>query len=76
MIAWAVEWSAVKDLNLKKPMKLPVGKQIVPLHADLKDLFNSKEYKYAVNQKMKKYSFKLDIEKYKKFKERGVSHEA
>lgn len=76
MIAWAVEWGAVKDLNIKKPMKWPVGKQIVPLHPDLKDLFNSKEYQYAVNQKMKKYRFKLDIEKYKKFKERGVSHEA
>ena len=76
MIAWAVEYGAVKDLNIKKPMKWPVGKQIVPLHPDLKDLFNSKEYKYAVNQKMKKYSFKLDIEKYKKFKERGILHEA
>ena len=64
------------DLNLKKPIKWSVGKQIVPLHQDLKNLFNSKEYKNAVYQKMKKYNFKLDIQKYEKIKDRGVIHEA
>ena len=75
-IAWAIEWGAVMDLNLKKPIKWSVGKQIVPLHQDLKNLFNSKEYKNAVYQKMKKYNFKLDIQKYEKIKDRGVIHEA
>ena len=64
------------DLNSNKSLNWFVGKQIVPLHPDLKDLFNSKEYKNTVNQKMKKYKFKLDIEKYNKIKERGVLHEA
>jgi len=76
MIAWAIEWGAVTDLNSNKSLNWFVGKQIVPLHPDLKDLFNSKEYKNTVNQKMKKYKFKLDIEKYNKIKERGVLHEA
>jgi hypothetical protein len=64
------------ELNSDKPVKWQVGKQIVPVHQDLKDLFNSKEYKNTVNQKMKKYKFKLNIEKYNKIKEKGVLHEA
>ncbi|MEJ2544806.1 MAG: hypothetical protein P8Y99_12135 [Calditrichaceae bacterium] len=75
-IAWAIEWGTVVELNSDKPVKWQVGKQIVPLHQDLKDLFNSKEYKNTVNQKMKKYKFKLNIEKYNKIKEKGVLHEA
>lgn len=76
VVAWAIEWGIVYDLETDKSLEWPVGKQIVPLHPDLKKLFNSKEYNNYVKEKMKNYKFNIDIEKYKKIKERGVLHEA
>lgn len=75
VMAWAMEWDAVYDLNLNKPAKWHVGKQMVPLNTDLKGLFNSREYKNIVKKRMKEYNFKLDIEKYNDIKERGVVDE-
>lgn len=73
IVAWAIELGAVYDLIEEKPLKWVIGKQVVPLSNDLNDLFNSKEYKNVVKQKMNTYKFKLDVDEYNHVKnKRGI----
>jgi hypothetical protein len=71
VISWAIEWEAVIDETTGLPMKWVVGEQIVPLHADLKELFDSREYKKWVQERSKSYKFSLDSEKFEKMKRKA-----
>jgi hypothetical protein len=74
--AWAIELGAVYDKAHNRSFKWFTGKQIVPLHKDLKTLFNSNEYHRIVKNKMNNYNFILDMEKYQSIKAKGVLNEA
>ncbi|NOX89303.1 MAG: hypothetical protein GXO77_09765 [Calditrichaeota bacterium] len=65
MISWAVEWGVVIDEIQNRPMEWIIGEQIVPLHSDLKELFESADYQNWVKEKSRLFKFRLDIDKFK-----------
>ncbi len=67
-ISWAMEWKAIVDAQTGKPAEWIIGEQIVPLHSDLKDLFESKEYHRWVEKQSKTYRFYLDKKKFEEMK--------
>lgn len=77
VISWAIEWEAVFDEITKKPMQWVIGEQIVPLDKELKELFESEEYRRWVEERSKAYKFSLDYDKYEQMKRKaGGKHEA
>jgi hypothetical protein len=70
MIAWAIEWGAVRHVDSGKILQWPAVKQMVPLNAKLKELFTSKGYRSFVREEAKNYHFELDENKYKLMKEK------
>ncbi|WP_457566613.1 hypothetical protein [Caldithrix abyssi] len=67
-ISWAIEWGAVIDETTQKPMEWIIGEQMVPLFSDLKNLFESREYKHFVEEQSKNYKFSMDVKKFKEYK--------
>ncbi len=67
-ISWAIEWGAVIDEKTQKPMEWFIGEQMVPLFSDLKNLFESREYKNLVEEKSKDFKFRMDKDKFEKYK--------
>jgi len=63
-ISWGIDWGCVTDLDSGKPFDWFVHHQIVPLHKDLQNVFNGREYDKYVRSMISKYSFAFDEEKY------------
>lgn len=66
--AWAMEYGAVYDEVNGKPFEWFAARQIVPLDAQLKRVFNSWEYRRRVKKMSADFKFRLDEDKYVKIR--------
>ncbi|MBD3224826.1 MAG: hypothetical protein GF313_08860 [Caldithrix sp.] len=65
VVAWAMEWGLVQDKIQNEPVLWQSTEQIVPLDNQLKNIFNSNDYRRLVKKYMKQYKFELDYQAFK-----------
>jgi hypothetical protein len=71
-LSWGVEWGCVYNVNLNQTFKWLVNQQIVPIDNALKKVFNGKEYREFVKERMRSYNFVFDESKYLECKKKYI----
>jgi hypothetical protein len=70
-VSWAIDWGCVTDLNENQPFTWFVKRQVVPLEKDIKQMYQSKDYRDFVNSKANSYRYILDENKYEEMKNKN-----